>query len=150
MHSPIVNFIHKLSLQCTRLIHEKKFAEEVGYESFDLGFYFVTISLLGNHGIEAIQALDESIESFQRIDEPTLKKYMTSSEADLLRSLQTPAQRAEVLGHYLTHRNGIEALQTDLSISNSLSLNDVKAAAKKYMISLNRIAVIGVPKGSKP
>lgn len=138
------------SLAGDRLINQEKVADGIGYDDIGLGFYFINMSLLGNHGAKAIKILDESVASLQQVDNAAFLRFAASSEADLLRSLQTPAQRAKMLGYYLTYRNGIRALQTDLTLSKALTLADVKAAAAKYLKPEHRIAVLGVPAGAKP
>lgn len=137
------------SLVGNRLVNQEKLADSVGYADTDIGFYFVSMSLLGNNGAKAIQYLDESVESIQKLDEAAFQRFASNSEADVLRSLQTPEQRANLLGYYLTHRNGISALQADLTLSKSVTLLALKTVAAKYLSTKNRIAVLGIPKGAK-
>lgn len=137
------------SLVGNRLVNQEKLADSVGYDDTGIGFYFVTLSLLGNNGTKAIQYLDESVEGIQKLDEAAFQRFASNSEADVLRALQTPAQRAKLLGYYLTHRNGVSALQADLTLSKSVTLAELKAVAAKYLNARNRIAVLGIPKGAK-
>lgn len=144
-----IAFKDKTSLVGDNLINRQKLADSVDFENLGLGFYFVAMSLIGNNGAQALKGLDASVESLQKLDAEAYERFIVSSEADLLRRLQTSRQRATLLGYYMTHRNGIEALKMDLALSKSLPLADFKSAAAKYLNSNHRVAVVGVPKGGK-
>lgn len=133
------------SLAGERLINRRKLAESVDYQSTGLGFHFVLAFLTADKSREAVSELDGAVHDIQQLDEAAYRRYAIAAEADLLRGLQSPAQRANALGYYLTHRNGIPALQTDLRLSRDLSLGQLKAVAAKHLDPKHRIAVIGKP-----
>jgi zinc protease len=139
----------KTSIVGDRLINKEKLASGVGFDDIGLGFYFAQISLIANKGQDALKIVDESLEKLGSVDDRTLARYASSSQADLLRALQTPTQRAKILGYYLTHKNGVETLITDLTMETSVNLQRFKQTVAKYLSPKNRIAVIGIPSGEK-
>ena len=144
-----IAFGGKASLVGDELINRRKFASDVEFSDEDLGFKFALFNLLGNSGEVAIKAADEAVNQLQRLDEARYGQFAFASQANLLRNLQSPTQRAHVLGYYLTYYHGIESLKTDLQASKMIPLSLVKEIAKKYLDQKNRIAVLAQPSRGK-
>lgn len=141
----IIAFGGETSLVGEELIIRRKLASSVDYSEQDLGFKFTLINLLGNSGDEAMKATDEAVNNLQKIDESRFQQFAFAAQSDLLRGLQSPAQRANVLAYYFTYSHGAESLKTDLQASKMISLPVVKEIAKKYLNQKNRIGVLAQP-----
>jgi zinc protease len=133
------------SLVGNELINKSRMAADVSYHWSDLGFYFASIDLTGRNAQKAIENSDKAVLSLQNLSPAAYQRFAVAYQADLLRELQTPTQRADLLEQYMTHRNGIASLQIDLEAAKKISLEQVKAAAKKYLQVEHRIAVVGQP-----
>lgn len=145
----IIAFNGPTSLVGEELISRRKLASEVDFSDDDLGFKFAMLNLLGNSGEEAVKAADEAVTLIQTLDELRFRRFAFAAQSDLLRRLQSPAQRANVLGYYLTHYHGVESLKVDLQASKQISLPLVKEVASKFLNQKNRIAVLAQPSRGK-
>lgn len=141
-----IAFSGPASLVGNELINRSKMASDVNYHWIDLGFYFASIDVTGANAKATIENSDKAVLSLQNLDQENFNHFAVAYQADLLRDLQTPTQRADVLEQYMTHRNGIVSLQTDLEAAKKITLAQVKLAANKYLDSKHRIAVIAVSK----
>lgn len=137
------------SLVGSELIDRRKTASAVESHIIDLGFNFVTLYLTGNHGEDVVRSVDNAVAGIQRLDEAQYRRFAFATQSNLLRSLQSPAQRAKSLGFYYTHRNGIASLQADLTATKSLPLSQVKSAAQKFLNPKHRIAILAQPSRGK-
>lgn len=145
----IIAFGGETSLVGEELINRRKLASEVEFIDQDLGFKFVMMNLVGNTGEEAVKATDAAVNQLQNLDDQRFNRFAFAAQSNLLRNLQSPSQRANVLGYYLTHYHGVESLKTDLQASKMISLNTVKDVAKKFLNQKNRVAVLAEPSRGK-
>lgn len=141
-------FSGKRSLVGRELIVNKKFATDVNYDVDGLGWPVVMVSLVKGEDVDnALKVLDLVVSTAGSLSAEQLQRYAIDYQAAVLRSLQSPDQRARTLGTYLNYKDGVSGLQRDLHAAKAISLSDVKAALDQYVRSNNRVAVYGHPKG---
>ncbi len=136
------------SLVGEKLVHQEKLASDISYEEQGLGFSFVSISLLKKDSAKALKIVDDIVTNFQNLEEKRFFSYAKNTQSNLLRNLQSPAQRAFAIGYYVTHRNGMESLQLDLELAKKINLSELKKTVKNHLKNQNRIAVLGMPNGA--
>ena len=93
------------SLVGDRLINKERNALDISFEDIGLGFSFVSLSLLDKKAPQALKIIDDVVGEFQKLEDASFLRFARKSEANHLRGLQTPSQRARLLGYYVTHRN---------------------------------------------
>jgi zinc protease len=142
-------FNERNSLIGRELIGKRKVAADVGFDTDGLGWPLGILVLnKGEDAPAALAGVDEVLRASSRsLSAETATRYAVDFRAGLLRSLQSPAQRAYTLGTYLNYKGGLTGLAADLDAPTRISLNDIKTVIGRYLTPVHRIAVLGTPKG---
>lgn len=99
-------------------------------------------------GVERLEALiNEEIEQLLRdgVTERELQKARNQMRAGIIRQRATVYAKSEALQHSRRDHGDIGAVNTDLEKYTAVTVEDIKAVARKYLVPANRTVVIVVP-----
>lgn len=134
------------------LVSEGQIAAQVSgwpMPTVDPSLFEVLISMKEGHSFtEAERVLDRELAVIARwgVSGGELEKAKNKLEADFLRQLKSTQEKAEGLGHYEVTTGDFSNLFKVVDHYRTLTVEDIKKAARKYMTPQNRSVVIAVPK----
>ncbi len=112
------------------------------YNFRDGGNFFVQANYKPEHKETAINLLKEQIAGIynEPISEKEFKKAIKKLKARFADSSETVSEIAETIGYYMTVCDGLELVDQYLEVLESITIEDVLEASKKYL-DLNKATV---------
>ncbi|MEZ4854469.1 M16 family metallopeptidase, partial [Flavobacterium sp.] len=138
-----------------RLVDEKKMTLQVGafnYSQEDYGTYFIYCMPMGNTSKEAILAeVDDEIKKLQTdlISEKDYQKLQNSFESNYVNSNSNVEGIANNLATYYLLYGDINLINTEIDIYRSITREEIREVAKKYLNKNQRLLLDYLPAKEK-
>ena len=135
-----------------RLVYERMVSKSVNsfLWELELGTLFIITSVgMKEAELNLLENLiNEEIEDVRNrpVTEKELEKVKNSLETDYINRLQTLLGRADLLARYWSYFKDTELINTDLEKYLNVTLQDIQAAANKYLVQNNRVVLHYLPK----
>ena len=139
-----------------KIVDDKKIALRIGAITMnqeDYGAYILYGLPLGDNTTQSIlKEMDEEIVKLQTdlISERDFQKLQNTIENDFVNNNATLEGIAEHLATYYLLYGDVNLINTDIEIYRSITREDIRNAAKKYLNSNQRLLLDYVPANDKP
>ena len=116
------------------------------YQFRDGNNFFVEANFRPEKKDDAVQMIKDEIEKLKStITEKEFKKAVKKTKSKFAYNAETVSEIGDTIGHYMTVCNDLKLVEDYLDILNSITIDDVQNAAKRYLNINNAVISVLMP-----